>query len=213
MKKSRLILAPLVAALSLIVVPSAFANGPIAGRAGRAEVRFMEGMSDHHQMALDMANDCLKKAKADSVVKTCQDIIQAQTPEIKQMHDWLLAWYNVDYKTMPMSQMSQATPEMGGMHGATPAATEAGTNMGGANSDPAGMMGMMAGFNRLEGQEFELAFLESMIDHHDDAIHMSQRVLKIAEHPELRTFAQKVIDDQTAEIQKMEGLITQLNKK
>jgi hypothetical protein len=52
MKRTRLILALLVAALSLIVVPSAFANGPIAGRAGRAEVRFMEGMSDHHQMAV-----------------------------------------------------------------------------------------------------------------------------------------------------------------
>src|SRR3954447_1601522 len=105
MRKSKLKLALLVAAVLLLVTPSAFADAPTAGRAGRAEVRFLEGMSDHHQMALDMANDCLKKAKTDSVLKMCQNIIQAQTPEIKQMHDWLLAWYNVDYKTIPMSQM------------------------------------------------------------------------------------------------------------
>ncbi len=85
--------------------------------------------------------------------------------------------------------------------------------MAGTFSDPVGMMGMMAGFDRLEGPEYELAFLESMIDHHDDAVHMSQRLLKTAEHKELWAFAQKIIDDQTAEIAKMESMITELNKK
>lgn len=42
-------------------VPSAFANAPVEGRIGRAEVRYMEGMIDHHQMAIDMALDCLAR--------------------------------------------------------------------------------------------------------------------------------------------------------
>ena len=215
LKRSGLILAAALAMISLAVTQSAFANGPIAGRDGRAEERFLEGMSDHHQMALDMANDCLKKAKTDSVLQLCQGIINAQTPEIKQMHDWLLAWYNIDYQTRPMSQMGmmQATPNAGSMQMRTPAATMSSTTMMGPTTDTAGMMGMMAGFNQLEGRDYELAFLESMVDHHDDAIHMSQRILKYAEHPELRTLAQKIINDQTAEIQKMEGMITTLGQK
>jgi uncharacterized protein (DUF305 family) len=218
MKRQRLILAILAVLLTLGAAPAAFADGPIEGRAGRAEVRFMEGMSDHHQMALDMANDCLKKAKTESVLKMCQDIIAAQTPEIKQMHDWLLAWYKVEYKTMPMPAMEgmmQATAEaMPGMDATADMGMPMGTAEAGimAGGDPAGMMGMMAGFNRLQGREYELAFLESMIDHHDDAVHMSQRILKTAQHKDLRTFAEKIIKDQTAEIQTMESMITELNK-
>lgn len=73
------------------------------------------------------------------------------------------------------------------------------------------MMGMMAGLNQLEGIEYEIAWLEAMIDHHDDAVHMSERILEIAEHEELRTLAQSIIDAQTSEIEAMEGLITELS--
>lgn len=177
---------------------AARADGPIEGRVGRAEVRFLEGMIDHHQMALDMAADCLKKAKTEDVLKLCQGVIDAQSDEIKMMQGWLMDWYKIKYapKAMPM------TDNMGGMGG-----------MGGTNepaTDPAGMMGMMAGFNRLEGRDYELAWLESMIDHHDDAIHMAERVLKTAEHADLKTLANAIITAQTAEIETMEALIKKL---
>jgi uncharacterized protein (DUF305 family) len=224
MKKAIVALGILLVVL-LTVVPITRANQPVEGRAGRAEVRFLEGMSDHHQMALVMSNDCLKKAKTDSVIKMCQDIITAQSAEIKQMQDWLLSWYKIEYKNMSMDQMQQMMQGMSGMMSGmnngsvgTPDAgmmsgmgTPDATMMNG--SDPAGFMGMVAGFNRLQGREYELAFLESMIDHHDDAVHMSQRILKTAQHEELRAFAQKIIDDQTSEIAKMETMISELNSK
>jgi hypothetical protein len=31
------------------------------------------------------------------------------------------------------------------------------------------MMGMMSGLSKLEGKEYEIAWLEAMIDYHDDA--------------------------------------------
>jgi uncharacterized protein (DUF305 family) len=189
MKKQRFLLLVLTIILTLGITPTVFADGPIAGRAGRAELRFLEGMIDHHQLALVMAKDCLLKAKAKYLPKLCNDIISAQTAEIKQMQDWLMAWYKVDYKTMPMA----ATPAMDG-------------------SDPVGMMGMMAGFNRLTGRDYELALLESMIDHHDDAVHMSQRFLKIGQHKDLLDFAQKIIDAQTFEIKAMETIIREVIK-
>ncbi len=163
----------------------------------RSELRFLEGMSDHHQMALDMANDCLVNASAPEVLAVCEAVIAAQTPEIELMKTWLLEWYNVDYQTVAME-----SGEMG---------AHAGHSMAGMEekfTDPAMMMGMFAGFNRLEGVDYDLAWLESMIDHHDDAIHMAERLLgRGVVHEELGTLAQAIIDAQTVEISAMETLI------
>lgn len=125
------------------------------------------------------------------------------------MHAWLSAWYNVDYNPMSMNDMMDMMSGMGGMdHG--------GMNMEGMPAtDPSMMMGMMAGLNRLEGVEYEIAFLEAMIDHHDDAIHMSERLIeRIPEgegHAELREQAHRIIDDQSVESEMMEQLIAELS--
>ncbi len=190
------------------VLPSALADAPIEGRAGRAEVRFLEGMMDHHQMALDMSQDCLMKAKTESVLKMCQDIITAQTAEITTMEGYLLKWYNVDYKPMPMADMmSMGNTGAMDMNGTATPSSMAGMTM--PATDPTMMMGMMAGLNRLEGKDYEVAFLESMIDHHDDAIHMSQRLLQRDPqgHPDLLKLAQDIITNQTAEIDMMEKML------
>jgi uncharacterized protein (DUF305 family) len=53
-----------------------------------------------------------------------------------------------------------------------------------------------------------------MIDHHDDAINMSERLLRrLGEsgHTELRELAQNIIDAQTTEIESMEQLIAELS--
>ena len=217
MKASRF----LIGLLSLVVMGlssfAVFADAPVEGRAGRAEVRFLEGMIDHHQMALDMANDCLPKASTDTVLTLCQNIIIAQSAEIKTMQGWLQSWYNIDYKPMSMSDMmtlmgsNMTATEESGMS----ATAESSMNMGNMPAtDPPMMMGMMGGLNHLQGVDYDKAFLESMIDHHDDAIHMSQRILQRdpegTGHKELRDMAQKIIDDQTAEIQTMENLLVQL---
>lgn len=76
---------PFVLAAMVAVVVAACpvqADGSISGRAGRAELRFLQGMIDHHQMALDMAEDCLAKTKTEALVKLCQGVIQAQSREI-----------------------------------------------------------------------------------------------------------------------------------
>lgn len=278
MKKHTLVLGFILGLFVLLVAPSfTLADAPIEGRAGRAEVRFLEGMIDHHQMALDMAMDCLNKATSPDLKTLCQNVIDAQSIEIFKMRGWLLAWYYIEYTPMSMMSMSgdmsgmdmtmcqnmEMCPmmgdmgDMGGMMdnmmggmgdmqmgSTTPAPDDAhqghhpdGTaapgsmddmgNMGDMSGmdhskhhpmpyhDPAMMMGMMAGFNRLHGVEYDLAWLESMIDHHDDAVHMSERLLnRVAEgegHAELRELAQNIITAQTAEIDQMEAMITALS--
>lgn len=183
------------------VAPLAQADAPVDGRAGRAEMRFLEGMIDHHQMALAMATDCLTKADTESVITLCQAIIDAQSAEITLMQGWLLDWYGIAYTPMAVEDMLM----MGEMEGMDHSAPD------GTASDPTMMMGMMAGLNELTGIEYQIAWLEAMIDHHDDAIHMSERVLQRAEHEPLRTLAQAIITAQSAEIETMEALIAELS--
>ncbi|MCU0514984.1 MAG: DUF305 domain-containing protein [Anaerolineae bacterium] len=188
----------LVVVLLLLSAPLTLAMGAAEGRAGRAEVRFLQGMIDHHHMALMMANDCLAKEDLSAdMVTLCAAVIAAQTPEIDMMRGWLADWYAIDYAPMDMDTM----PGMGGgmNHG----------GMGGMRQDPPGMMGMMAGFADAEGTEYEILWLEAMIDHHDDAVHMSARVLRWAAHPDLIDLAKQIIRDQTAEIARMEIMLTE----
>jgi uncharacterized protein (DUF305 family) len=103
MNKRWMLTSLVVITLSALVVASGvFASGPIEGRTGRAEVRFLEGMIDHHQMAIDMANDCLAKAETETVLAMCQSIIDAQSAEITQMQQWLSEWYGITYTPMSM---------------------------------------------------------------------------------------------------------------
>jgi uncharacterized protein (DUF305 family) len=180
------------------------ADGPADGRAGRAEVRFMQGMIDHHQMALDMAAHCLDHAVTDAVRALCSAIIAAQTPEIEQMQAWLLAWYDNRYQPVSMRASFGDAADAGhaghGGHG----------DHGAPASDPPMTMGMMAGLTRLQGVAYDIAWLEAMIDHHDDAIHMSERLLRRVQHDELRDLAVRIIAAQSAEIAQMEALIREL---
>lgn len=230
MLKRSLLLSVLTLTLALVGFSMVMADGPVEGRAGRAELRFMEGMIDHHQMAIDMANDCLVKATTESVLATCQNVITAQTAEIMTMQDWLLNWYNVAYSPIPMaSEMEVMGDEMdmNGMATAEPVLTSPNSTAEAVvptaapvpdsampDTDPAMMMGMFAGLGRLEGVEYEIAWLEAMIDHHDDAIHMSERVLESSPegtgHAELRELAQKIITDQMVEIEHLETMLTEL---
>lgn len=53
----------------------------------------------------------------------------------------------------------------------------------------------------------EVTFLQSMIPHHEQATEMAEMALERAERQELRTFADKIIADQSAEIDQMNSLL------
>jgi uncharacterized protein (DUF305 family) len=53
-------------------------------------------------------------------------------------------------------------------------------------------------------------FLEAMIPHHQSAIDMSQLALQKALKPELKTFAQNVIKDQSAEIKQYRAWLSKM---
>jgi uncharacterized protein (DUF305 family) len=49
-------------------------------------------MISHHEGAIDMANDALKKSQNPDIINLCNAIIQAQSTEIAQLKAWRAQW-------------------------------------------------------------------------------------------------------------------------
>jgi uncharacterized protein (DUF305 family) len=83
-------------------------------------------------------------------------------------------------------------------------------NMSNMNHDMSNMSGHeMTNMNSDPGAAdapYDLQFLDSMIHHHNGAVMMARMVLGKTERPELKAFAQKIIDDQSREIDQMKKL-------
>jgi uncharacterized protein (DUF305 family) len=76
-----------------------------------------------------------------------------------------------------------------------------------------GMMEQMMGGSMQEvmgGEATDEMFLRMMIPHHQMAVDMGERALERAEHPELKELAQKIIDEQSAEIELMRGYLEEI---
>ncbi len=67
-----------------------------------------------------------------------------------------------------------------------------------------GDMKMMERLAALEGEEFEIAFMEMMIQHHQQAIREAGKCLQRAYHDELENLCQQIIEAQQQEIAQME---------
>ncbi len=61
-----------------------------------------------------------------------------------------------------------------------------------------------------EGPEASRLFLEQMIVHHEGAVTSAQEHLEAGENPEALALSEDVIDDQSAEIEEMEQMLTDL---
>ena len=88
------------------------------------------------------------------------------------------------------------------------------SNMNGSMSDMSNMSNMMQGHEMTNMNSdpgaadapFDQQFLDSMIHHHAGAIVMAKMVLGKTQRPELKAFAQKMIEDQSKEIDYMKSL-------
>lgn len=85
--------------LALLLAGPAAAGGPAQDASGaRFEVRFMTGMVDHHEMAMEMGEICLDKAVHSELVSMCEDVIATQTAEREDLLTWLSTWYGVSHE-------------------------------------------------------------------------------------------------------------------
>lgn len=148
------------------------------------DLRFIDGMTPHHEGAVVMAQEALQKSQRPEIKKLAQSIITAQNKEKAQMNQWRTAWY----------------PNMG----ATPMAwhSKMGHSMSMSEEQKKSMM-MTMDLGKADA-EFDLRFLNAMIPHHEGAVVMANDALAKSKRPEIQKLAQEIITSQKAEIEQMQ---------
>jgi uncharacterized protein (DUF305 family) len=69
-------------------------NAELVGKEGDDFDRaFLDGMIEHHAGAINMAEMALQHAEHSEIKNMAEAIITAQESEIRQMREWLDAWY------------------------------------------------------------------------------------------------------------------------
>lgn len=174
------------------------------------DLMFIDMMVLHHEGAIAMARMASNEAEHQEIRSLAETIMTGQQTEIEQMTAWRDTWYpNAPH--LPLDQMAPAMTQLmtGNMHGMPVMAATPGTGMMG-NPGRMGMAGMMNPAAETEALQnasgpFDLAFLDLMIPHHQSAVAMAQTALQYAQHQEIRTLAQQIIDAQQAEIAQMQS--------
>ena len=145
------------------------------------DLQFIDQMIIHHQGAIMSAEHMIAGSERPELRQLSENIQTSQAEQIEQMRAWREEWYPDAGPTFEM--------------------------------DPTQMNEMM-GDNQMQemmGTEgTDAMFLRMMIPHHQLAIDMSEQALDNAEHPELKELAQQIIDEQSAEIELMEGYLERI---
>ncbi len=152
-----------------------------------ADVAFAQNMIAHHQQAIEMASLALDPTSGASseVTDLALRIKGAQDPEVSMMSGWLEQW------RQPMTMDSSDGHDMGSMHAAE-----------GMMSDES-----MDQLTELTDAEFDNAWLQGMIEHHQGAITMAERIKEEGDSPDVLALADQVITTQQSEIDEMNSLV------
>jgi len=155
-----------------------------------ADVAFAQNMIPHHRDAVAMAELATDRAQSPEVKTLAEQIRTAQEPEIEQLTGFLDAW---GAEVPPSNSME------GMGHGSTPST---------GASDMGGMMtpAQMEQLGGATGAQFDEMFLTMMIEHHRSAVAAAQQEIEQGSNPDAKQLAEKIVADQTAEIDRMQQI-------
>lgn len=139
---------------------------------------FIANMIAHHQGAVDMAKLAQVNAKHPELKAMADDIVSAQEKEISDMLSWQKAW---GYPSTSAEDM-QDHSAMGMMDD---------------------MASMTAELEGKTGDDFDKAFIEQMIMHHQSAIDMAAPGKDNALRQEVKDLSAAIVSAQTKEIAQM----------
>ena len=157
------------------------------------DLQFVDQMTMHHEGAIMSSEHMISDSKRPELRELAENIEESQSEQIDRMQEWRDEWHPDAEQTsgMPAGMMDEMMDEMMGD----------------------GMMERMMGGSMQEmmgGGATDEMFLRMMMPHHEMAVDMSEKALEEAEHPELKDLARKIIDEQTAEIELMEGYLKEI---
>jgi len=151
--------------------------------AGTIDKHFIEQMIPHHDGAIAMANLALEKAKRPEIKTLATAIIVAQTTEIQSMNGWYKDWFGNAVPKVSTGMMGGGMMSQSGMH-----------------------MGGQEDMKALENAtDFDKAFIEEMIPHHQLAIMMANMLQSGTNRPLMQQLAKNIIESQSKEIQQMQS--------
>ena len=176
----------ILGATLLWVFTSSSVNQNYTGKIDTNELdaHFIEQMVPHHEDAITMATLAQSKAKRPEVQQLANQIIEAQEKEIGMMKRWYGEWYGTPLPSGYYVMEQHGMMDRGSMH--------------------MGMMGSVTDRTNLEqAEDFDTAFVEEMIPHHQMAVMMASMLKNGTNRPEMRQLADDIIEAQTNEINQM----------
>ena len=164
-----------------------------------ADVEFMNGMIGHHGQALVMAGFAPTHGASAQIQTLAARIINAQQDEITRMQQWL-------------RDRGRPAPEVM-IHGSELMIHGAGEHV----MHGPGMLSseQLAELDRARAADFDRLFLTYMIQHHQGAVSMVERLFATegaGQDSEAFKLANDVHVDQVTEIARMQGMLEQLNR-
>ena len=154
----------------------------ISSMANNLDRHFIEQMIPHHEGAIEMAKLAQERSKRPEILTLADTIIKSQSQEITQMQAWYKNWYGVEVLVDSSVGMGMGRGMMqGGMMGGTTADIESLRN----------------------STNFDEAFLQEMIPHHQMAVIMARMLLSGTNRPEMKQLGQDIITAQEKEIDQM----------
>jgi uncharacterized protein (DUF305 family) len=165
----------------------------------QADIDFMSGMIPHHAQAVIMAGWAPTHGARSDVGILCERILVGQRDEIAFMRNWL-------------RDRGQTVPEA--------TSTRHRMKMNGVEHDML-MPGMltpeeMTALDKARGAEWDRLFLAGMIRHHEGAIKMVDDLFAAygaMQDDDVYKFASDVYADQSTEIERMQKMLSSLDKK
>lgn len=151
--------------------------GPSNPAFNQADVQFMQQMVLHHSQAIEMAKLVGDRSDRPELEQLAEKIITTQAEEIGTMKG-LLAEAGVE---PPDEGMSQGGTQMPGM------ASQADLDQ----------------LRGLDGQQFDLLFIDLMTEHHKGALSMAQEESQQGKNSEVTNLAQQIVKAQQTEIDQM----------
>lgn len=174
------------------------------------DVRFMQHMIVHHAQAVEMVGLLEHQGSSERVKLLGRRIALGQEAEMALMRDWLAArgepeaMPGMDHATMNHAAMGH---DMAGMSMTAEAPSE--TPLMPGMLSPAQMARLAAA----QGEAFDRLFLEGMIQHHHGALEMVNELMALPDAGEdamLSEFLTSVVADQSAEILRMQTVLSEL---
>jgi uncharacterized protein (DUF305 family) len=159
-------------------------NMSLGSKDANFDLRFIDGMTPHHEGAVVMAQEALQKSQRPEIKQLAQAIIDAQQKEIAQMKEWRAAWYP-NASTEPVMYDSQMKMDM-------------------PMTDTMRSSMMMSGNLGAADSQFDLRFINAMLPHHEGAVTMAKEALEKSDRPEIKKLAQDIISSQQQEIAQMQ---------